>query len=480
MAENWTSSELALVIAAKHGDGGFGARLQAALRDAVRDRRLGPGDVLPSSRAFAAELSVARGTIVQAYEQLVAEGYLVAAAGSKTRVSATATATDAPAMRTRREPRLRARHDLRPGVPDLRSFPARDWSWALGEAARRVRPVDLDYGDGRGHPAALDGVAAHLRRARGAAVGPEAIVMGTGFAQCVSLAIGVLAARGIRSIAVEDPGDRSIDNVATAAGMRVVAVPVDDAGIDVDGLAATGARAVVVTPAHQAPTGAVLSPARRAALVEWAERVDGYVIEDDYDSEFRYDRQPIGAVQGLAPHRVLLIGSASKTHAPGLRLAWMTAPGPLLDELSAAKRASDRGGSVIDQYAFALLIESGRHDRHVRSMRGVYSARRRVLVEMLAQFCPRLALTGLEAGFHGVLSLPSGVSEERAIGAAAEQSIELIGLAASTLERTDLGPALVIGFGNADAESISEAVAALAPVLRGVSDAVVRDSPTPR
>ncbi|WP_448004163.1 MocR-like pyridoxine biosynthesis transcription factor PdxR [Agromyces bauzanensis] len=463
MTQNWTSFEVVLALAVPQGSR-FGRRLQAALRDAVRDGRLGPGDALPSTRELATELDVARGTIVQVYEQLAAEGYLIATPGARTRVAPHAAGTPPPPSRVQDRAR-RLRHDLRPGVPDLSRFPAGDWSWALAEAARRVRPIDLDYGDARGHPAALDAIAAHLRRARAAAAHPDAMVIGTGFAQCVALAIDALAARGVRALAVEDPGDRSVDEVARRAGLELRAIPVDGDGIDVDRLAACGAGAVIVTPTHQSPTGAVLSPARRTALTDWAVRTGGWIVEDDYDSEFRYDRQPIGALQGLAPDRVLLIGSASKTHVPGLRLAWMAVPPPLVDEIRAAKRAADRGGSAIDQLAFALLIESGRHDRHVRAMRAVYRARREALVAALARVAPSLRLTGLAAGFHGVLALPPGRSEAAVMAAATERSLRVVGLGASTLARLDLPPSLVIGFGNIDAAQLPEAASNLAAAI---------------
>jgi len=462
MAQNWTSLEVVLALALPQG-ARFGRRLQSALRDAVRDGRLGPGDILPSTRGLAAELDVARGTVVQVYEQLAAEGYLVATPGARTRVAARA-AGHPPPSRVHDHAR-RPRHDLRPGVPDLSRFPSGDWSWALAEAARRVRPIDLDYGDARGHPRALDAIAAHLRRARAADARPDAMVIGTGFAQCVALAIDALTDHGVRVLAVEDPGDRSVDEIARRAGLELRAIPVDGDGIDVDCLAASGAEAVIVTPAHQSPMGAVLSPGRRTALADWAVRTGGWIVEDDYDSEFRYDRQPIGALQGLAPDRVLLIGSASKTHAPGLRLAWMAVPPALVDTIRAAKRAADRGGPAIDQLAFALLIESGRHDRHVRAMRAVYRARREALVTALARVVPNLRLTGLAAGFHGVVALPLGRSEAAVVAAAAERSVDVVSLGASTLARRDLPPSLVIGFGNIDAAELPDAATRLAAAI---------------
>ena len=216
---------------------------------------------------------------------------------------------------------------------------------------------------------------------------------------------------------------------------------------------------------HQSPTGVVLSASRRVELVEWARRSGGWIMEDDYDSEFRYDRQPIGAVQGLAPDRVVLIGSASKTHAPGARVGWMAVPGELVGDLAARRVAADRGGPVLDQLALAALLQSGRHDRHVRTMRGVYSARRAVVLETLDRVAPGLTLTGLEAGFHGVLRLPAGVREDRVVVAATDASLRVTGLAAFTRHRRDLPPALVLGFGNIDDVAVVEAIRRLGSVI---------------
>ena len=214
-----------------------------------------------------------------------------------------------------------------------------------------------------------------------------------------------------------------------------------------------------------------MSASRRVDLVEWAARTDAWVIEDDYDSEFRYDRQPIGAVQGLAPERVVLIGSASKTHAPGLRDAWIAAPFELVDDLAAQRIAADRGGPVIDQLAFSELIDSGRHDKHIRAMRAVYTARRAVVLEALDRVRPGAVLTGLAAGFHGVLELRPGVDEAAVVARAAEHSVRVAGLAAFTRARRDLPPALVVGFGNIDDEEAREAIARLGRAVAEVERA---------
>ena len=465
MAQNWTTSDLALAI-------GFtperrpGEQLQTALRDAVRRGVLAGGDALPSTRDLAAGLRLARGTVVQVYEQLVAEGYLVARSGGRTRVSAAAVPPAALApVRTSTTARGA---DLRPGVPDLRRFPADDWAWAYARAARSVGSHDLDYGDGRGHPVAREAIAGHLRRVRACATDAEHVLLCQGFAQGLGLVLAVLAARGIRRIAVEDPGDRAIDGAADVAGIELTPVSVDAHGMRADLLDPARVQAVLVTPAHQSPTGVVMSASRRMELVEWAARTGAWIIEDDYDSEFRYDRQPIGAVQGLAPERVVLIGSASKTHAPGVRTAWIAAPDALVHDLAAQRVSADRGGPVIDQLAFAALLDSGRHDKHVRALRAVYAARRAVVLDALHRVRPGAVLTGLAAGFHGVLELPPGVDEAAVVARAAESSVRVSGLAPFTRSRCDLPPALVLGFGNADDEELRAAVVRLGEAIAGV------------
>jgi len=246
-------------------------------------------------------------------------------------------------------------------------------------------------------------------------------------------------------------------------GLRVSYVPVDEQGLVVAGLAASGAQAVVVTPAHQAPTGVVLSPARRHALTDWARRGGGYVIEDDYDSEFRYDKEPVGALQGLAPDRVFLLGTASKALAPAVRLGWIHAPSALAPAVAAEKEMSDRGSCMLDQLALATLLTTGRYDRHLRRMRTVYAARRTALTGAFARHAPGVPLTGLAAGFHAVAPLPPGADEAAVIAAARERRVGLHGIGAY---RGHPGPAaLVVGFGNVRERAIEPAVAAVADLL---------------
>ena len=295
---------------------------------------------------------------------------------------------------------------------------------------------DLDYGDPRGSAVLRQVLAGYLRRVRAAAADPAQMIVSTGFAQGLSLVLRALAQAGVRCAAFEDPGygsaatDETI-RAAAAIGLRVVHVPVDDLGIDVAALDASGAQVVVVTPAHQSPTGVVLAARRRHALVDWARSHDAFIVEDDYDSEFRYDREPVGVLQGLAPDRVFTIGTASKALAPAVRLGWVLAPASLADAVAAEKQISDRGTSTLDQLALAALLESGRYDRHLRRMRAIYASRRARLIAALARHAPGVRLTGLAAGFHAVAHLPASADEQAVAAAARERRSACTGWAAT-------------------------------------------------
>jgi GntR family transcriptional regulator / MocR family aminotransferase len=314
-------------------------------------------------------------------------------------------------------------------------------------------------------------VAGYLRRVRAAVADPGCLVVCNGFAQGLRLSLSVLAGRGVRRVAFEDPGPgpaagSSSVQAALAAGLEPVPVLVDGDGLDVTALAASGARAVVVTPAHQSPTGVVLTARRRHALTGWAAGQDGWVIEDDYDSEFRYDREPVGVLQGLAPDRVLTIGTVSKALVPTLRLGWVLVPGALAGELAAAKAASDRGSSGLDQLAVAALLESGRYDRHLRRMRASYARRREALIRALAQHAPGTGLTGLAAGFHAVAHLPAGASEAAVVAAARDRRVGLYGMSLNRASGADEPAQLVLGFGNVPERAITAGIAAVADLLR--------------
>ncbi len=443
----------------------LGSQLQRALREAIRSGRLSAGERLPSSRALARELGISRGLVLECYEQLEAEGYLSTRVGSATRVAAGAVTPPPPVARP--APAARLEVDFRYGVPDLTSFPMRDWLWALNEAGRHAPTAAVDYGDPRGLQTLRQVLASYLRRVRGAAVDPELMVICTGFAQGVNLVLRALALQGVRRVGIEDPGDRDNDGVAERAGLEAVPIKVDERGVDVDALAHSGARAVVLTPAHQTPTGVVLAPERRHALIDWANRVDGVVLEDDYDAEFRYDRQAVGAVQGLAPDRVVAMGTVSKSLGPGMRLGWIACPAWLAEAIAWQKRVDDKGSPALEQLALARLIESGRYDRHLRRMRSVYGARRQALVDALAEHAPEVKLTGLAAGFHAVARLPAGTGERAVVAAARERSIGLYGMSDYRADRATVPPELVLAFGNVTESGIRRGIAEVADLLRG-------------
>ena len=455
-------------------------QLETSLREAIRGGRLRAGERLPSSRELARELGVSRGMVQDCYGQLLAEGYLTSRTGSATRVagisarqpggrSVTGPASAPPLPGRPAEPPLIA--DFAHGVPDLSSFPRADWAWAVKQACTQAADADLGYGDPRGSAELREVLAGYLRRVRAADAHPARMIISTGFAQGINLVLRALARRaGVTRVAFEDPGygseqaDETVRAVL-AMGISVSYVPVDEQGLVVSELVATGAQAVVVTPAHQSPTGVVLSPARRHALTDWARRGGGYVIEDDYDSEFRYDKEPVGALQGLAPDQVFLLGTASKALAPAVRLGWVSAPEALAATVAEEKEMSDRGSCALDQLALATLLTTGRYDRHLRRMRTVYAARRTVLTGAFARHAPRVQLTGLAAGFHAVASLPPGADETAVIAAARARRVGLHGLGDYRGNPRGAPPALVIGFGNVRERAIEPAIAAVAALL---------------
>jgi GntR family transcriptional regulator / MocR family aminotransferase len=485
MAIEWSGLSPELLVRLDRSAGvPLRAQLEAALRDAIRAGRLRAGERLPSSRELAHALGVSRGMVQDCYGQLLAEGYLTSRTGSATRVAdisgqqaggrpaanPVTVRPSPPPPRRAAEPPLLA--DFVPGVPDLSSFPRADWALAIKQACTQAADGDLGYGDPRGSAVLREVLAGYLRRVRAAAANPAQMIISTGFAQGINLVLRALARQGgVTRVAFEDPGYGSAQADETvravlAMGIQVSYVPVDEQGLVVGELAASGAQAVVVTPAHQSPTGVVLSPARRHALTDWARRGGGYVIEDDYDSEFRYDKEPVGALQGLAPDRVFLLGTASKALAPAVRLGWVHAPAPLASAVADEKEMSDRGSCTLDQLALATLLTTGRYDRHLRRMRTVYAARRAALTDAFARHAPGVSLTGLAAGFHAVAPLPAGADETTVIAAARERLVGLHGIGDYRGNPdTAAPPALVMGFGNVRERAIEPAIAAVADLL---------------
>jgi GntR family transcriptional regulator / MocR family aminotransferase len=438
-------------------------QLERELRGAIRTGRLAAGERLPSSRVMAAELGISRGLVLECYSQLQAEGFLTSRAGSATRVAAGALAPTE--LSSRPAPASRLDIDFRPGVPDLTSFPRRDWAWALREGCRTVTRAELGYGNPRGAEALRQVLAGYLRRVRGTVADAEQIVVCAGFGQGINLVLRSLADKGIRRVAIEDPGDDDYHAICARLGIEAVAVPIDERGIDVRVLDASAVRAVILTPTHQFPTGTALAPERRQALVDWAKSRDATIIEDDYDAEFRYDRNPVGALQGLAPDRVALLGTVSKSLAPALRVGWVVCPGELLDSVTEDKRLSDRGSPTLEQLALAALIQSGRYDRHLRHMRGKYARRRDTLVQTLARHAPRVALRGLAAGFHAVAHLADDADELAIVAAARTRSIGLYGMSSYRPSGGTGPPQLVLGFGNLNESAIERGIAEIADLI---------------
>ena len=432
-------------------------QLERALRGAIRDGRLPAEARLPSSRALAGDLGVSRGVVTTAYAQLVAEGYLESRQGAPVRV---ARGVRAQPPRPSAPP-LTERHayDLTPGTPDLAAFPRARWLRALRRAWQEA-PLDaIGRADPRGVPELREALADNLHRVRGAATEAEHLLVCGGFRQGLSLVARWLGDGGLRRVALEDPGWHAHRLIVEEAGLEVVPIPVDGEGIDVGALAASGADAVVVTPAHQFPTGVITSARRRAALIEWAERGDRLIIEDDYDAELCDDR--VGALQGLAPDRVLYVGSASKRLAPGLRLGWMVAPSWMSWGLIAAKLIEDGGSEVAGQLALADFIATGELDRHLRRMRLRYARRRGRLVAALACELPAWRPRPSAGGLHFVAELPAGGEEAALLAAAARRGLGLEGLSLHSYSG-DCPPALVLGCGGVADAAIDHAVRLLA------------------
>ncbi|SRR6266508_1282710 len=431
------------------------AAVERTLREAICGGALRPGVRLPSSRALAAQLGVSRGVTTEAYGQLAAQGYLINRAKA-----APVVAEVAPPARAA-EPRAPAanapRYDLTPTTPDVTLFPTRRWMATLLEVTRTAPAAAYDYGDPRGELELREVLADQLGRTRGVVAEPARVVVVQGAAQGIDLLVRLLATRGARRIAVEDPSLDSQPRRIQAHGLQAVGQPVDNDGLIVEGL---HADAVLVTPAHQFPTGAVLSGARRRELLQWARRHQALVIEDDYDAEFRYDRKPVRALQGLDPGSVAYLGTTSKTLAPALRLGWVVVPAELADEAECIKHLLDVCSPAIDQRALARFIRHGEYDRHVRRTRVVYRRRRDRLLAALDAHLPGLAVEGVAAGVHVLLRLPPDIDDEAVVSRA-----ERIGLRVTPLSRfalTSNAGGLVIGYGRVREDALEAAVAALA------------------
>jgi len=462
------------------GQGPLHVRLTTALRDAIRARRIAVGSALPPSRQLAADLGCSRWVVTEAYEQLVAEGYVEARIGSGTRIR----------RRDQDSPTLPAdlpyapkppKFDLGPGLPDLAAFPRARWSQALRDVMAKTPSAELAYPPSGGSPRLRLVLADYLRRVRGAVVQAEDVTITTGIIDGITRVARTLVGAGHHRIALEDPSWHRLQQAVGRSGLEIVPIAVDGEGIRTDPLSAINVRAVIVAPAHQFPTGTVLAPARRTALLDWAAAVDGLILEDDYDAEFRYDRRPIGTVQGIDPARVVLLGSLSKTLAPGLGLGWVVTPPRWTDALRAVDTRMT-GPSTLEQLTLARFIETGAYDRHLRALRRRYRARRDRLVAAIAQQLPDFRLSGAVAGLHVILSLPPGLVGTTVTAAARARGVRVMDLRTCRVNGSEApdhreaarpgtdsaNEGLVLGYGNLDDGAVGEAVAELACAVRGV------------
>lgn len=454
-------TELPLAIDAA-GPGPIHARIERGLRALVRSGRLSKGTVLPSTRTLALELRVSCGVVVEAYDQLIAEGYLDARARSGTVVAAVPQRAPAP------PPDAQAPafpFDFRPGLPDLSLFPLAPWSRASRKVLREARPQDLGYGNPAGTALLRESLCDYLSRVRGVCAHADEILVCNGFTQGLTLILQTMRSRGIRRLAMEDPCHPDLRHIARYAGMSTVSVPVDKDGMRVDVLPRARAQAVLLTSAHQFPLGGVLSPDRRQWLIHWAQQSGAYVIEDDYDAEYRYDRQPVGALQGLAPAQVIYAGSASKILAPSLRLGWLVVPPALRPAVVERKRYSDINARSLEQLIYAEFLRNGELDRHLHRMRTLYSRRRDVLLRALARHLPEWSTAGTAAGLHLVARLPADCSESQVVRAAAQHAIRVYPMQ-DYCQRAVQGPALVLGYGSLPESQIEHGICRLAQAIR--------------
>ncbi|MGZ4282940.1 MAG: MocR-like pyridoxine biosynthesis transcription factor PdxR [Solirubrobacteraceae bacterium] len=440
------------------------AQLERELRSAIRSGRLRSGAKLPPSRVLAEELRVSRGVVVEAYSQLVAERYLVARSGDGTRI-ADGLAQQPPAPRAPSGTARRLRYDLRTGLPEVSLFPRRQWQSAMASVLREMPDAGLLYGSRRGLRQLRVALSDYLGRVRAVVSDPGRVFVCAGVAHGMGVLWNTLAQRGAQRVAVEDPAWRAIPETVVHAGLEVIPIGVDEHGLDVAELESVDADAVALSPAHQYPTGTVLSPQRRAELIAWARRRGTLIVEDDYDAEYRYDGEPLASLQGLAPDCVAYVGTASKTLAPGLRAGWVLVPSHLVGEMTAQHGVARAMPSVLTQATYATLLERGEIDRHLRRTRRIYHARRNALIDALARWLPDATVGGAAAGLHLIAWLPEGTDESAVSDAAAERGVSILTLHHDCAVTAPLPPALLLGYGMVNESVIPAAVQELAKAV---------------
>jgi GntR family transcriptional regulator / MocR family aminotransferase len=446
-------------------------QLASRLRDAIRLGSLRAGVRLPASRVLAAELRVSRGVVVEAYDELHAQGFLrVTPRSAPVVVALPGAARQTAPVPPPRAPLV----DFSIETVDTALFDRRGWLRAYGAALDAAPGAALSYGDPRGQPELRGALADYLGRARAVAADPRDIVICQGSIQGVQLAARLLVRAGVQRVALEDPCGAELRAAVTGAGLSAVALPTDASGLVVEALAGADVGAAFLTPAHQYPGGGTLSPERRQALLAWARASDALLVEDDYDGELRYGRRPVGALQGLARERVIYVGTASRTLVPALRLGWIVVPPQLADEAGALRWQLGGASPSLDQLAFARLLTSAAFERGVRRLRVEYARRRTALLAALERALPGATPGGSAAGLHLTLALPRPVGVAELAAAADAQRVRL-----RTVEHFRASPAaatstLLLGFGRVPGAAAPLAAALLEAAIEMAGHAVDR------
>ena len=455
---------------------GLTSWLAGAIRAAIIHGRLPAGTSLPATRLLAGDLGVSRGVVVEAYQRLADEGLVSGRPGAGTRVSGL---PGRPVRQEKDSPRpgraaatvlpqpwrARAALDLSPGVPDLAGFPRAAWLRAERSVLERASVAELGYGDPHGSESLRRELAGWLARTRGLRAVADDIIIVSGVAQALALLAQWLTAHGTTRIAIEDPGSLGSRDQLAYWGLATVPVPVDEHGLRVSAMAGRELRAALLTPAHQFPTGVVLSPQRRRELLDWAVAADAVIIEDDYDAEYRYDRAPVPALQAAAPGQVAYAGTTSKTLAPGMRLGWLVPPARLHADLVAAKHAADLGSPVLPQLVLARLIATGELERHIRGVRKRQRIRRDALLGALRSHLPQARVQGVPAGLHLLITFPALSLADTELAERIHQGGVLVHPLSWHRQRPG-PPGLVLGYAAHTPDQLREAARRIARAVR--------------